>query len=152
MGEWFMELKVQIKQAGKREQKIQTAKLRVPAKPGTVEDLLRYAVSATYHAFEEKRKRTAVFEAGGNIPCLVLTEEEIENGAAGGKIDFGFLRSSRQVSEAEAIANALLAFADGLIAVFIDKERKEDLSEEINLTGNETVTFVKLTMLAGRLW
>lgn len=147
-----MELKIQIKKAGKREQKIQTAKLRVPAKPGTVEELLRYAVSATYHAFEGKRKRTAIFEAGGNIPCLILTEEEIENGAAGGKIDFGFLRSSRQVSEAEAIANALLAFEDGLIAVFIDKERKEDLSEELNLTGNEIITFVKLTMLAGRLW
>ena len=147
-----MELKVQIKQAGKREQKIQTAKLILPKKPETVEELLRYTVTATYHTFQEKRKRTALFEAGRTIPSLILTEEEMEKGADSGKIDFGFLRNSNQVSEEDAVANALLAFEDGLIAVFIDKERKEDLSEKLDLTGNETITFVKLTMLAGRLW
>ena len=147
-----MELKVQIKQAGKREQKVQTAKLMLPKKPETVEELLKSTVSATYHTFQEKRKRTEVFEAGGAVPSLILTEEAIENGAVKGKINFGFLQNSNQVTESEAIANAIRAFEDGLVAVFIDKERKEEPSERIDLTGNEVITFVRLTMLAGRLW
>lgn len=147
-----MELNIQIKQVGKRENKIQTAKLILAHKPETVEQLLLYTVSATYHAFQEKQKITEQFEAGNINPILLLTEEEIEDTAARGKIDFGLLKGNTQITEEEAVDNVLKAFEDGLMAVFIDKSRKEELLEKIELTGNEVITFVKLTMLTGRLW
>lgn len=145
-------LNIQLKQAGKRESKIQTVKMMLPQKPETIEELLRYTVLATYHTFQEKQKKTEQFETGNMCQSLLLSEEEIEVGAASGKIGFGFLHGNSKITEKEAIANVLQAFEDGLITVFIDKKRQENLSDKIELSGNETITFVKLTMLTGRLW
>lgn len=147
-----MEIKVQLKQAGKREHKIQTAKLSLKQKPETIEELIQFTVSATYHRYQQKMKRTKQFEAGEMDQLIILSEEEIEDAASSGKVGFDFLHGSSCVTEKEAIAEALQAFEDGLIAIFIDRERLENLSDKIDLTGSETLTFVKLTMLTGRLW
>lgn len=147
-----MELIVQLKQAGKRENKIQTAKLILAKKPNTLEELIRYTVSATFHLYQEKRNKTKRYESGDLSQLVILPEEQIEDASASGKIDFGFLHGRSRVTESEAIETALDAFRDGLVAVFIDKKRQEDLADRLNLSGNETITFVKLTMLAGRMW
>ena len=147
-----MEIKVQLKQAGKREHKIQTAKLILKQKPENIEELIRFTVSATYHTYQQKKKRTKQFEAGEIDQLIILSEEEIEDAAAGGKVGFDFLHGNAEVTEKEAIESAFQAFEDGLIAIFIDRERLENLSDKIDLTGSETLTFVKLTMLTGRLW
>ena len=62
------------------------------------------------------------------------------------------VNTGRKVSEKKAIETALQAFEDGLVAVFVDGTRYENTADALELTGDETVTFVKLTMLTGRLW
>ena len=49
-------------------------------------------------------------------------------------------------------SDALLAFEDGLIALFADGKRYEDKEEIMPLHDGSEVTFVRLTFLAGRMW
>ena len=147
-----MELKVQIKQAGKRENRITTAKLLLKRVPQTLEELLKFTVKATHSAHVKKTKLIEAFEAGDVSEVIIYTQEQLEDQASTGKIAFGFLKSEKTVSEKQAIETALQAFEDGLVAVFIDGIRYEELQERLHLTGNEIITFVKLTMLSGRMW
>lgn len=147
-----MELQVQIKQAGKRQNKITTAKLLLKEAPQTIEELLIFTVKATHSAHLKKTKLVEAFENGDVSHAILYTQEQMEDRALAGKIDFGFLKSEKTVSEKQAIETALQAFDDGIVVVFIDGERYEDLREELQLKGSETITFVKLAMLSGRMW
>ena len=62
------------------------------------------------------------------------------------------IKGNKEITTETAIKTAIEGFEDGLVALFIDDKRYESLDEELNLTGSETLTFVKLTMLAGRMW
>lgn len=147
-----MELKVQIKQAGKRENKIITAKLLLKESPKIVRELIISAVKASHSIHREKIRQVESFENGDLDAIIVCSQEEIEQKAASGKIDFGVLKSSADVTEKQAVETALQAFEDGLVVVFIDGIRYENVDEKIELMGTETVTFVRLTMLTGRIW
>lgn len=147
-----MELKVQMKQAGRRENKITTAKLLIKGNPSTIRELLESMVKATHAMHYAKVGLSDAFEKGDLSQAFILNEEDIENKAVSGKIDFGFLKNEKMISEEEAVNNALQAFEDGLAAVFIDGNRYENLDDTILLTGEETITFVKLVMLTGRMW
>ena len=147
-----MELKVQIKQAGKRENKIVSAKLILKENPSTIQELLTSTVKATYAMHNAKVNLQTAFENGDLSEVLLLSEEELQDRAAGGKIDFGFLKNDKMISEEKAVEVALQAFQDGLVAVFIDGKRYENEEDLITLTGEETITFVKLVMLSGRMW
>lgn len=104
-----MDLKVQMKQAGKKATSIETSILHIDNKPSTVEELLILTVKST-------------------------------------------LKGRKNIDQKTAINTCLEAFEDGLIALFIDDNRYENLKDKIELTGNEVLTFIKLTMLAGRMW
>lgn len=148
----IMEFKVQIKQAGRRENKIVTAKLLVKQTPRTVGELVACAVKSSYAQYYEKADLIEAFENGDVSQAIVYSQDEIEQKAAEGKIDFGFLKNDKRISEKKAVETALQAFEDGLVAVFVDGTRYENTADVLELTGNETITFVKLTMLTGRLW
>ena len=147
-----MELKVQMKQAGKRDNAIVTAKLLLKKNPSTIKELLANTVKTTHAMHYAKLDKTDAFENGILSEDILLSEEEIDDKASGGKIDFGFLKNEKLISEEEAVKNVLQAFEDGLVAVFIDGNRYESLDNTILLTGKETITFVKLVMLTVRMW
>ena len=52
----------------------------------------------------------------------------------------------------KAVDNALQSFEDGLYRVFLNDDELERLDEEIDVKENDTLTFIRLTMLAGRMW
>ena len=139
-----MKLKTEVKQAGKKENRIVHAELILDRVPETVRELIVSAVKATRNAFLYKKAQAP--------EMLVLSREEIENRAASGKIGFDFIYNEKEGNEADAIETALQAFEDGLVAIFIDDKRYEDLNAPLNLTGDETLCFIKLAMLAGRMW
>lgn len=146
-----MELKVQVKQAGKRQNKITTERLKLEKKPETVGELLQLSVKASRLAFLERMKGTRS-EDQELYSQLILSEERLEEKAASGKVGFGRITNEKTVSEEKAVETARQAFEDGIIALFIDNVRYEEFDTPLSLTGDETVTFVKLTMLAGRMW
>ena len=94
-----MEIKVQVKQAGRRENKIVTAKLLLKQAPKTAGELIACAVKATYAAHYEKASEIEAFENGDLRGVIIYTQDELEQKAAGGKIDFGFLKNVKKVSE-----------------------------------------------------
>ena len=148
----MMELNVQIKQAGKRKNKIITEKLLLKEVPRTIEELLVFTVKAKYWEYRKRKEISEDFENEDLKKQVLYFQDKIDQQAAEGKIDFGIIKSYSKISEYQALETALQAFEDGIVAVFIDGIRYEKLSDKLELTGEETVTFVKLIMLTGRLW
>ena len=52
----------------------------------------------------------------------------------------------------EAQENALQCFEDGIYRIFMDGTPLESLDDTIAITDHSVFTFVRLTMLAGRMW
>ena len=69
-----------------------------------------------------------------------------------GKVGFGALYNHNKVDLAKAQENAIVAFEDGLYAVFYGDDQLETLSQEIDLSKNKSITFIRLTFLAGSYW
>ena len=69
-----------------------------------------------------------------------------------GKVGFGALYNHNQVDLAKAQENAIIAFEDGLYAVFYGDDQLEMLTEQIDLSQNKNLTFIRLTFLAGSYW
>lgn len=69
-----------------------------------------------------------------------------------GKVGFGALYNHNKVDLIKAQENAILAFEDGLYAVFYDDDQLESLDEEIDLSQNKSIAFIRLTFLAGSYW
>lgn len=69
-----------------------------------------------------------------------------------GKVGFGAVYNHNKVNVAVAQENAILAFEDGLYAIFYGDDQMETLTEEIDLSQNKSITFIRLTFLAGSYW
>ena len=82
----------------------------------------------------------------------VLTNQEIEEKSASGKIGFGLIYGQKNPKLEPSIQAALQCFEDGMVALFVDGEQKERLEEEVCLREGSELTFVKLIPLAGRMW
>ncbi|MDA6072438.1 hypothetical protein NJT12_22690 [Flavobacterium sp. AC] len=69
-----------------------------------------------------------------------------------GKVGFGAIYNHNKVNVVTAQENAILAFEDGLYAIFYGDDQLETLTEEIDLSQNKSITFIRLTFLAGSYW
>lgn len=69
-----------------------------------------------------------------------------------GKIAFGINYGGKTADEKAALENALQSYEDGLYRIFIGENELGELSDSISLSENDSVTFIRLTMLTGRLW
>ena len=56
------------------------------------------------------------------------------------------------MNEEKAIETALLAVEDGLVRIFKENKEIKSLDEPITIQEEDVFTFVRLTMLSGRLW
>jgi len=80
-----------------------------------------------------------------------LTNIQITDKESTGRITFNDRKNENQQDEDAAIENALTSFKDGIFRMFInDQEIKP--SQAIALNEGDEVTFIRLTMLSGRMW
>ena len=80
----------------------------------------------------------------------VLTQTEIEAGEAAGKIESGEAHiKPQEVDVQNAIETAVEAFEDGIYLVVVDEVEQKSLNAELELKPNSTLTFIRLTLLAG---
>jgi hypothetical protein len=148
-----MILNVNIKQMGKKGRRIKPVPFEYERCPETAEELIEDTVKIMLKIFKEKQAKTTE----ENIPD-VLSEETIKSMAEIGKVAFGYIYNDKEQDEAKAIETAKLAFIDGMVRIFINGEEAEYKDENkesgtpINLSEGDEVTFVKLAMLAGRMW
>lgn len=65
-----------------------------------------------------------------------LTQEEVENKTASGKVGFAVNYNGKPAAEVEAITNALQSYEDGIFRIFIDDTKPETYPLPSNLKKN----------------
>ena len=138
-----MKIYVTVKQLGKKKAKlnqhpIELAKLNENA---ALSDFISILVE----------QQVAEFNARLEQPNLlpILNSVQIKEGLQKGKVDFGSKYNSEKEEVEKAQANALLAFEDGLFAVFVDDEPIDKLNQQTKIKAESVVTFIRLTFLSG---
>ncbi|MDO4333262.1 MAG: hypothetical protein Q4C58_11360 [Eubacteriales bacterium] len=140
-----MKIKVNKKSVSGKKSGIRQVVYEYPKCPATVKELLEETVKLCVADYNSRR------EAGTDI-LQVFSGAELEDRAAAGKIAFGVNYGTESVQEKEAVENALQCFEDGIVAAFVDGVRLEKPEDPLTIKENSEVTFVRLTMLAGRMW
>lgn len=139
-----MQIQFSVKQLGKKRPFIDATSIEVVGKHGEpclLKDLLERIVVQQVTTFNEKTNEKTLF--------TFFQEHEIATEAETGKVRFGAIYNDNQANMEKAIETVLLAFQDGLIAVFVDDEQLEALACPIILQETSLVTFVRLTFLVG---
>ncbi|HEX5831750.1 MAG TPA: hypothetical protein VFY16_12265 [Gemmatimonadaceae bacterium] len=122
----------------------------VPTPPGfdesdggglTLRDLITRVVRAEVSAFARREQARRLMR--------VLSEAEIAEGAARGKVDAGGRPPTGPVDEEAAVAAALQGFEDGLYLVILDGAEQRELDRQVYLTAESRLVFLRLTFLAG---
>lgn len=139
-----MNVKVTIKQLSKKLSKVSESDFWLENEPATVEALIRETVRT---CVSEYNLRVDNKKAG-----QPLTDQQIVDMSEIGKIAFGINYGDKKANEDEAVYVAMQAFEDGLVRIFKDDEELTELAQNIDLKENDLLTFIRLTMLAGRMF
>ena len=144
---------VNQKSIGKNK-RIKTVPLEYKNVPSNVYELIEETVKIMVNDFYARAKNKET----------PLTEEQIQDLSEIGRVSFGIIYNDKMPDIKEAVDTAVLAYRDGLVAIFINDELIEVSAEQptpteeelkncsIELHENDTISFVRLTMLAGRMW
>lgn len=139
-----MTIKVNIKQLGKKRSRIAEVPFVLENAPSTVCELIKEAVHTCVSEYNERVKK-------GECAAPV-SADEINEMSEIGKVAFGINYGGKTADETAALENAMQSYDDGLYRIFIGENELGMLSDSISLTENDSVTFIRLTMLTGRLW
>ena len=139
-----MKIYVNIKQIGKRKNKIDRKEYEIKGKIETIKDLLIEFVTINVKEFNEGLTENDL------VPYL--TDEKINDLSDTGKISFGVDYNGKKQDLEKAVENALQSYEDGIYRVFINDEEIGKINDKMDLQENDELTFVRLTMLAGRMW
>lgn len=82
----------------------------------------------------------------------ILTSEMIEDKKNIWKVSFSALNDDKKQDFAKWVSNVLQSFEDWIFVVFQNDKKLESLKEKMEIKENDVFTFVKLTMLAWRMW
>lgn len=139
-----MEIRVNIKQVGKRKNSVQEVRYQLASEPETVEELIRGVVEVCVREYNSRLEASELIR--------VMTKEELDARAETGKIGFGVNYGERRAETEPAVKNALQSFEDGIYRIFLNDRPLERLDEPLHILEEDRLTFVRLTMLAGRMW
>ncbi len=96
--------------------------------------------------------KTYISRADNSALPFPIGDEEWEGMREIGKFAFGVHYNENTVNEAKATETALEAFSDGLVRVFKENHEITDLDEKTDISEGDVFTFIRLTMLSGRMW
>ena len=112
--------------------------------PSTLRELIEKSVQACIRSYKERGEQTK--------NPRPLTEDEIFEMREMGKFAFGVHYNDGEIDEKKAIQTAVTAVEDGIVRVFKDSMELSSLDEKITVNEGDRFTFVRLTMLSGRMW
>lgn len=139
-----MQIYIYVKQLGKRKNVVDKKTIRLDQIPGNTAALIAGIVALQVQEYNRRLEQSELLR--------YLTDEEIESKAATGKINFGVNYNGMPADVEKAVCNALQSFEDGIFRVFADGKELESLEEPVLLKEGSELMFVRLTMLAGRMW
>lgn len=135
---------VNVKQAGVRKNHITKQELTLNSKPETLRELIAAVVEENVKSFNSKIGEHRIID--------YLTDEQIKDKLTTGRVSFGEMYNETMADIKKAIDSANLSYEDGIFRVFIGESEGTGLDEIISIEEEETLTFIRLTMLTGRLW
>ncbi len=139
-----MKIYVNIKKMGKRKNSITQVPYSLPFLPNTVQELIEQVVSLCVQDYNQRAENQELLKT--------LSLSDIEELSFSGKISFGLNYGEKKANIQQAIQNALQCFEDGIFRIFYDSTEWKSLKEQITLSEGSELTFVRLTMLSGRMW
>lgn len=139
-----MKIRINLKSLSRRKASVEPVVYEINGCPATVRELILAVVQA---GVEEYNRR---MEDSELLACL--TREEIQEKARAGKVGFGVNYGERKAELSAAQENALQCFEDGIYRIFQDGEPLKELEKPVMIKEDSIFTFVRLTMLAGRMW
>lgn len=140
-----MRIFVTMKQLGKRRDVLGRIPFDLPEAPRTLRDLLTMMVKTMVAQYNARQLETPVFH--------YLAEDDLLNSAEQtGKVGFGTRYNEKDADPERAVTTAIQAFEDGLYRVFTGNTELTSLDAPLGLAPDETITLIRLTMLAGRMW
>lgn len=107
----------------------------------TLRELITRVVRAEVRAFERREQAHRLVR--------VLSNTEIADAAARGKVDSGGRPPTGPIDEDAAIGAALQGFEDGLYLVILDGVEQRSLDAQIYPKPESQLVFLRLTFLAG---
>ncbi len=140
----MINIKVNVKSAGSKKNKITAIIIPYDDNVNDVKGLLEETVKYCVESYNERRENSELLQA--------LTLSQIKDKASEGKVSFGMNYGEKNADLGKSVADAVEAFEDGVVVLFADDNKLEDLDDKIDLSATESLTFIKLTMLAGRMW
>ncbi|MFC0780049.1 hypothetical protein [Flavobacterium sp. HJSW_4] len=144
-----MNISISVKQLGKKHPLLQEKNIALAIENPviTTQKLIESIVDHQVQLF-----RSASFEFEDEDKIHLPKENYLPILTDTGKVGFGALYNHNQVDLAKAQENAIQAFEDGMYAVFYGDDQLETLTEQIDLSQNKNLTFIRLTFLAGSYW
>lgn len=140
---------IETRIVGKKSRPLDRWSIPTPPPPGdgggdggiTLRQLIAQVVRAEVAAFERREQARRLIR--------VLSDSEIADGAARGKVDSGGRPPTGPVDEGAAIGAALQGFEDGLYLVILDGTEQRELDKQVYVSQDSRLVFVRLTFLAG---
>lgn len=139
-----MKIQINLKSMGKRRQSVKPVCYEIQGRPSTVRELICAVTEAGVQEYNQRMEASDLLS--------YMTKDEIDDRAAAGKVSFGVNYGEHKADLRKAQENALQCFEDGIYRIFLDGKSLEDLDEIISIGEDSVFTFVRLTMLAGRMW
>lgn len=135
---------VNVKHLGKRKNSIDEIPFQLHSNPKTIGELIEETVKICVKQYKSRKEKQEVLEA--------LSQSDIKDMAAGGKVSFAMNYGNGIPDIQKAIDNAKQAFMDGIVVIFINGVEKQNIEDEVDINEHTKVTFVRMTMLSGRMW
>ncbi len=140
-------LTISARAAGKRKPLVPDWQIPWPpdqsdgGEPLTLRQVITRIVLGEVEAFKERQEAKQLVR--------ILTEQQIDDGLAKGRVDAGGRNLHQNVIPENAVITALQAFEDGLYLVILDGEEQRELDRQVFLQSDSHLVFVRLVMLAG---
>ncbi len=138
------EIKIYVSMKNIGSRRVKKSPFILKATPSTYRELIEESVRSCIAAYRER--------AIASKNPAPLTDEEYKEMSEIGKLAFGIHYNDAEIDEVKAIAAAIEAVSDGIVRVFKDDEEMLNLDDPLKINGGDVFTFIKLTMLSGRMW
>ena len=139
-----IQIYVALKHMGNVTKKVKEYPFVLCRTPCTFRELIEESVKSCISAYKARATN-----AKDPAP---LTDEQFDGMREIGKFAFGVHYNENEIDEAKATHTAIDAVTDGLVRVFKGNDEITDLDAEIEIAEDDVFTFVRLTMLSGRMW
>ena len=134
---------LKVKALSKRKPLIDRIPFEILEELSTAKMLVEYIVRRNVQEYNNKPIDASV------LPYL--TDDGLEAGAKIGKIGFDDRKNENFQDADKAVSNAIMCFEDGIFRLFINDE-EVGVDDKATVKDGDEVTFIRLTMLAGRRW